>query len=92
MPPTEQFTLCVCDDIAGDQFAIEQLIFADRRSKSKYAELSIITCSMSIGLPAALALAPLRMELDPTSLEPEFHALKGKDGKPLTTVYAAKGM
>ena len=56
------------------------------------AELSIITCSMSIGLPAALALAPLRMELDPTSLEPEFHALKGKDGKSLTTVYAAKGM
>ena len=56
------------------------------------AELSIITCSMSIGLPAALALAPLRMELDPTSLEPEFHALKGKDGKPMTTVYAAKGM
>ena len=46
---------------------------------------SIITCSMSIGLPAALALAPLRMELDPTSLEPEFHALKGKDGKPMTT-------
>ena len=56
------------------------------------AELSIITCSMSIGLPAALALAPLRMELDPTSLEPEFHALKGKDGTPMTTVYAAKGM
>ena len=28
----------------------------------------------------------------PDVLEPEFHALKGKDGKPMTTVYAAKGM
>ena len=55
-------------------------------------ELSTITVCMSIGLPAALALQPLQMELDVSSLEPEFQNMKGKDGKPITVVYASKGM
>ena len=55
-------------------------------------ELATITACMSIGLPAALALQPLQMELDVTSLEPEFQSLKGPDGKPITHVYASKGL
>jgi len=55
-------------------------------------ELCTITACMSVGLPAALALQPLQMELDVSGLEPEFHALRDKSGKPLTHVYASKGM
>ena len=55
-------------------------------------ELCTITACMSIGLPAALALQPLQMELEVSGLEAEFQAMKTKDGKPLTHVYASKGM
>ena len=55
-------------------------------------ELGTITVSMSIGLPAALALQPLQMELDVSSLEPEFQQLRSKDGAKVTHVYASKGM
>jgi len=55
-------------------------------------EVVTIAACMSIGLPAALALQPLQMELDVTSLESEFQGLKGQDGKPITHVYASKGM
>ena len=49
-------------------------------------ELVTITACMSIGLPAALALQPLQMELDVKSLEPEFQKLGVKH------VYASKGL
>ena len=39
-------------------------------------EVVTIAACMSIGLPAALALQPLQMELDVTSLESEFQGLK----------------
>ena len=55
-------------------------------------ELGTITVSMSIGLPAALALQPLQMELDVSSLEPEFQQLRSKAGAKVTHVYASKGM
>lgn len=55
-------------------------------------ELATITACMSVGLPAALALQPLQMELDVSSLEPEFQNMKDKDGKPIKFVYASKGM
>lgn len=55
-------------------------------------EVVTIAACMSIGLPAALALQPLQMELDVSSLESEFQGLKGQDGKPITHVYASKGM
>ena len=34
----------------------------------------------------------LQMELDVTSLEPEFQGKKTKDGQPITHVYASKGL
>jgi len=55
-------------------------------------ELVTITACMSIGLPAALALQPLQMELDVSSLEPEFQSMKDKSGQPIKFVYASKGM
>ena len=55
-------------------------------------ELVTITACMSVGLPAALALQPLQMELDVRSLEPEFQKMIGANGKPITHVYASKGM
>ena len=55
-------------------------------------ELGTITLCMSIGLPAALALQPLQMELDVSSLEPEFQNLKDSKGAPIKHVYASKGL
>lgn len=55
-------------------------------------ELATITACMSIGLPAALALQPLQMELDVSSLEPQFQSMKDKSGQPIKYVYASKGM
>uniref|UniRef100_A0A7S2RBJ1 Sidoreflexin n=1 Tax=Mucochytrium quahogii TaxID=96639 RepID=A0A7S2RBJ1_9STRA len=56
------------------------------------AELLVITGSLYIGLPAALAMFPQQMEMDATSLEPEFHDLIDKDGNPITKLYSNKGM
>lgn len=56
------------------------------------AELGAIAGCLTIGLPAALALQPLEMELDVGSLEGSFQGLKQADGTPITHVYASKGM
>ena len=55
-------------------------------------ELLTITGCMSVGLPAALALQPLQMELDVSSLEPEFQNKTDKRGAPIKHVYASKGL
>jgi len=55
-------------------------------------EVSLIAVCMGIGLPVALALQPLTMELPVSGLEPEFQSLKDKSGKPIEFVYASKGM
>ena len=55
-------------------------------------EVGAVAAMLSLGLPFALALQPLQMELPVASLEPEFQKLKGPDGKPLVNVYASKGL
>ena len=55
-------------------------------------EVSAVAAMLALGLPFALALQPLQMELDVTSLEPEFQAMRNADGSRLTHVYASKGM
>ena len=55
-------------------------------------EVSAVAAMLAVGLPFALAIQPLQMELAVSSLEPEFQSLKTKDGKPITHVYASKGM
>ena len=45
-----------------------------------------------MGLPRALAIQPLRMQLDVSQLEAELQGLVGKDGAPIRHVYANKGM
>ena len=55
-------------------------------------EVGAVAAMLSLGLPFALALQPLQMELDVASLEPEFQGKKTKDGKPITHVYASKGL
>lgn len=47
---------------------------------------------LALGLPLALALQPLQMELDVATLEPHFQGLTTADGAPLKYVYASKGM
>ena len=55
-------------------------------------EVGAVAAMLAVGLPFALALQPLQMELDVASLEPEFQGLKRADGSPLRQVYASKGM
>ena len=55
-------------------------------------EVGAVTAMLALGLPIALALQPLQMELDVASLEPEFHGLTNADGSALRHVYASKGL
>ena len=55
-------------------------------------EVGAVAAMLAVGLPFALALQPLQMELDVTSLEPELQGLKKADGSAMTHVYASKGM
>ena len=55
-------------------------------------EVGAVAAMLAVALPFALALQPLQMELDVTSLEPEFQALRMKDGSPVKHVYASKGL
>ena len=45
-----------------------------------------------VALFGALALQPLQMEIDVASLEEEFQNKKDSKDKPLTHVYASKGL
>ena len=55
-------------------------------------EVGAVTAMLAVGLPFALALQPLKMELDVSSLEPEFQSLTKADGTPIKHVYASKGL
>lgn len=55
-------------------------------------EVAAIAAGLAIGLPAALALQPVQMELEVAALEPAFHALTAKDGSKVTYLYASKGL
>jgi tricarboxylate carrier len=55
-------------------------------------ELVLITACISGMLPVALSILPTTMEMNVNSLEPEFQNLKDSQGKPITTVYANKGL
>lgn len=55
-------------------------------------ELAVITAAIGIGLPCALALLPTTMELDAASLEEELRNRKDANGRPVTTVFASKGL
>lgn len=55
-------------------------------------EVGAVAAMLAVGLPFALALQPLEMELDVAKLEPEFQGLTTADGAPLRHVYASKGM
>jgi len=55
-------------------------------------EVGAVAAMLALGLPLALALQPLQMELDVETLEPHFKGLTTSDGAPLRHVYASKGM
>jgi len=55
-------------------------------------ELVAITTSLSLALPATLAIFPQTMEFDPMSLEPAFHSLLDQNGEPIKVVFSNKGL
>jgi hypothetical protein len=56
------------------------------------AELLAITGALCVALPLTLAIFPQRLELDPLSLEPQFHNLVDEKGHKVTKVYSNKGL
>jgi len=56
------------------------------------AELGVIILCMSVALPSALAILPQEMELSAATLEPEYRSLADSQGKPITSVFANKGL
>jgi len=55
-------------------------------------EVTAVAAMLTVGLPFALALQPLQMELSVDRLESEFQSLKLANGARVTHVYANKGM
>jgi len=56
------------------------------------AEITTITLCMFFALPYTLAIQPQTMILTPEKLEPKFHGLKDQSGKPITQIFANKGL
>merc|ERR1712048_1107510 len=56
------------------------------------AELVLITVCISGMLPVALSILPTTMEINVSSLEPQFQNLTDSKGNPVTKVYANKGL
>jgi len=54
--------------------------------------LAVITASMAVALPMALAIEPGQMTLEASSLEPQFQNVKDSKGNPISTFYASKGL
>jgi len=58
----------------------------------KIGEVVLVTMAFTVGLPAALAILPQTMEIPVGKLEPEFQNLKDKNGAPITSLFANKGL
>jgi len=58
----------------------------------KAGEVVLVTMAFTVGLPAALAILPQTMEIPVGKLEPEFQNLKDKNGAPITSLFANKGL
>jgi hypothetical protein len=54
--------------------------------------LGVIGLCLWAALPLAIAIFPQYVEVDPKKLEKEFHDLKDKNGKPITSIYFNKGL
>ena len=63
-----------------------------RLSRSLRSENKVANVFMGIGLPAALALQPQKMNLNVADLEEQFQGVDPKTGLPRTVVFANKGL
>lgn len=84
------FSLCGPPLIMRAVFATGAIVAGS--SAAMALEVGAVAAMLAVGLPFALALQPLQMELDVSQLEPEFQTLRHADGSPLKHVYASKGM
>ena len=55
-------------------------------------ELAAVTASLAGALPLAIAAFPQRIEMDASSLEPQFYDLRDKAGARVTKLYCNKGL
>eukprot|EP01114_Cavostelium_apophysatum_P014078 TRINITY_DN3556_c0_g1_i1.p1 TRINITY_DN3556_c0_g1~~TRINITY_DN3556_c0_g1_i1.p1 ORF type:complete len:350 (-),score=42.55 TRINITY_DN3556_c0_g1_i1:9-1013(-) len=54
--------------------------------------LAVIAGILWTALPVAIAAFPQKVAISPQKLEPQFHNLKDKNGKPIEVVYYNKGL
>jgi len=55
-------------------------------------EVATVAGCMYFALPFTLAIQPQTMTLKPENLEAQFQGLKDKRGKPITEIFANKGL
>ena len=55
-------------------------------------ELAAVTVALCGAVPAAIALFPQKLALDPTSLESRFHNLTDSEGKKVKMLFSNKGL
>ena len=85
----------MCTAVCGRSVSLARGLRTHRRvcgCRSSRSQVAAVAAMLGVGLPVALAIQPLQMELDVTSLEADFHSLKKADGSPITHVYASKGL
>jgi len=54
--------------------------------------IGLITLALETALPAAIALFPQNISVAASSLEPQFHHLKDREGNPVTRLYYNRGL
>ena len=57
-----------------------------------FTELTVITASLMLALPAAIAIFPQQLELDAAGLEEEFQQMVDAQGRKIERVYCNKGL
>eukprot|EP01138_Halocafeteria_seosinensis_P015326 gb/GECG01015642.1/.p1 GENE.gb/GECG01015642.1/~~gb/GECG01015642.1/.p1 ORF type:complete len:347 (+),score=30.88 gb/GECG01015642.1/:1-1041(+) len=55
-------------------------------------ELAVVAVCLTFALPAAIAVFPQESEVEATKLEPQYHNLKDREGKPIQKLYFNKGL
>lgn len=55
-------------------------------------DMSLVFVNCYLAVPLSVAMFPKFSSIKASELEPEFHAIKGKDGKPITSFLYNKGM
>lgn len=67
-------------------------LFRNNPRLAPIANVAVVTGCLWAALPMAIAIFPQYVEMPAKKLEPQFHNLKDKSGKPIETVVFNRGL